>query len=182
VTFQYLVVETDGTVSARESASREQFLHTDADSVVGVGGIGRVKLNPGWMMTGYVNDCGLVFDLPRNVVGGCLLGVLGAAQQPYAGPVVVCGWDDRATYLGELEVESLTPALLDTLRVLVADIRVILGMDEGTPSRDDPVWWAYLRAAAGYIRDAQAPVIGVVAGDDAVRHVLDQLRGREGDL
>jgi len=180
MTFQYFLVETDGTASICESASREQFLHEDADLAVGVGGATRVRLYHGWMMTGYVNDCGLLRQLPRNVVGGVLLGVLGAGQQPYAGPVVVCGWDTRATYMGQLEVQGLTPPFVEALERIVADIRIVLGMDEGTPSRDDPAWAADVRTFADYIRDGEAPAMRVVSGDDAVKHVLDQLRGREG--
>jgi len=180
VTFQYLVVETDGTASVCESGSREQFLYTDVDTVVGVGGAGRVRLYHGWMMTGYVNDCGLVRQLPRNVVGGVLLGVLGAGQQPYAGPVVVCGWDTRATYMGQLEVQGLTPPFVEALERIVAGIRIVLGIDEGTPSRDDPAWAADVRMFADYIRDGEFQPVRVVSGDDAVKHVLDVLRGREG--
>lgn len=182
MTFQYFLVETDGTVSICESGSREQFLYEDRDLAVGVGGATRVRVAPGWMMTGYVNDCGLIRQLPRNVVGGVLLGVLGAGQQPYAGPVVVCGWDDRATYMGELEVQSLTPLLTETLERIVADIRIVLGIDRGTPSRDDPAWAADVRTFADYIRDGEAPPMRVVSGDDAVKHLLGRLRGREGGL
>lgn len=180
MTFQYFVVDTDGAYGIRESASREQFLFTDVDTVVGVGGAGRVQVGRDFMMAGYVNDCGLVAKLERNVVGGVLLAVLGAAKQPYAGPVVLVGWDPGATVLGELEVQSLLPVQIDAVWAIVSDIRIVLGMDAGRPVHDDPVWAANVREVAEHIRTGEAPVMRVVSGDDAVAHMLGVLRERDG--
>lgn len=178
--FHYFVVDTDGAYGIRESASREQFLFTDVDTVVGVGGHSRVRLGSDFMMAGYVNDCGLVSGLERNVVGGVLLAVLGAARQPYAGPVVLVGWNPAATVLGELEVQSLMEVQLGAVRSIVSDIRIVLGMDEGTPVHDDLLWAAGVRTFAEYVRTGEAPTMRVVSGDDAVAHMLGVLREREG--
>jgi hypothetical protein len=178
MTFQYFVIQPDGAGAVHQSASREEFLFTDLETEVGAGGAARVSLNPGWMMAGYVNDCGHLYNLERNVVAGCLLGVLGAAQQPYAGPVVITGWDTRATYLGHLEVQSLTPAFVQTLTRIVADIRIVLGVDEGVLSYGDELWAADVRMFAAHIRDAATPTMRVVSGDEAVKSILATLRGR----
>ena len=182
MTFQYFMVEPDGSADVRHCVSLGQFMLTDLDEVVGVGGAGRVRLNPAWMLTGYVNDCGLLptLNLERNVVGGVLLGVLGGSQQPYAGPVVVCGWDSRATSLGQLEIESLTQMHVDVLNRLVSDIRIVLGMDGGTPTKTDPAWAAQVRTFAEYILNHEAEPMRVVSGDDAVAYLLAGLRQREG--
>lgn len=180
MSFQYFVVDTDGAYGVQKSASREQFLFTDVDAVVGVGGHSRVRLGRDFMMAGYVNDCGLVSKLERNVVGGVLLAVLGAARQPYAGPVVLAGWDPGAAVLGEMEVQSLMAVQINAVRSIVSDIRIVLGMDAGRPVHDDPVWAADVRTFAEYIRTGEAPVMRVVSGDDAVAHMLGVLREREG--
>jgi hypothetical protein len=181
MSFQYFVINPDGRASVRDCLSLGQFVLTDCDAAVGVGYAARVGLNPAWMMTGYVNDCGLLptLDLERNVVGGVLLGVLGGSEQPYAGPVVVCGWDERATSLGQVEVESLMSPHVDVLNEMVADIRIVLGMDEGTPSHSDPVWAADVRMFAEYILNHEAEPMRVVSGDDAVEHLAAALRRRE---
>ncbi|MET7949252.1 hypothetical protein [Micromonospora sp. NPDC005324] len=54
-------------------------------------------------LMGWVDGDGHPKGLPRNVVGSILLMALGAAQMPYAGPVVISGWHPTREITG-LEV------------------------------------------------------------------------------
>jgi hypothetical protein len=93
---RYLVCEVDGTL--REGGRRGDRLNI-INEEVGPEGWDRIRIRTGpfvGMLAAFANDCGLLMPerYPRNVVGSCLLAVLGANMQPYAGPLVLTGWDD----------------------------------------------------------------------------------------
>jgi hypothetical protein len=107
---RYALIDEDGIL--HENATTD---YTLALGHVGPEGWGTVHLGGG--LAGFVNDCGLVLPdaYRRNPVGGLTLIMLGAQKIPYAGPIVITGWDPRATYRDESEVIGLTP--LQTLLV-----------------------------------------------------------------
>ena len=72
------------------------------------------------------------------------------------------------------------PPHVDVLNEMVSDIRIVLGMDEGTPVHPDPAWAADVRMFAEYVRSGPAEQMRVVSGDDAVAHLLANMRQREG--
>lgn len=98
------------------------------------------------------------------MVGSVLLACLGASQQPYAGPVVITGWDHSATWRGESEVRSLERFQVEALALLTADIRKVLGLEPGTPSIPAGPWAPDVLAFAEYVRSGPTRRgIGVIA-------------------
>lgn len=129
----------------------------DWDSVIGPEGWARVRLHPSLAVTGFVNDVGHLFPekYPRNVVGSCVLLALGAHAQPYAGPVVMTGWDPRNTELGRVEIVPLpNPEFLTELH---RDIQAAL---DGRPvTGQHPLWADAIRETAEMVRTADTPTI-----------------------
>lgn len=134
-----------------------------------------MPLHPLWGMSGFVNDCGLLApeQYPRNVVGSVVLGTFGAAQHPYAGPVVITGWKQPADW----EIRSLADAQVEELSRCLSDVRRVLGLEPGDPSgRGGPAWAADVRAFAAAIPTVPTSGIRVLTGQDA----LNALLGRQG--
>jgi hypothetical protein len=99
---RYLVIEEDGSVHDRSAPDWWAALDD-----VGPEGWNRVQLTRD--LAAFINDCGLILPkYGRNPVGGALLHCLGAQPIPYAGPIVLAGWDQLRTYEDESEVVSLT--------------------------------------------------------------------------
>lgn len=108
----YIAIDQDGELNERTAAD-----YTTALAEVGPEGWNRVQLTR--TMAAWVNDCGLILDkYRRNPVAGVLMMCLGAQQIPYAGPVVITGWDSSLTIMGEAEVIGLTPLQVDVIRLL----------------------------------------------------------------
>lgn len=157
----YVVVDTDGGLHT----------HTDVPTStvitghVGEPGWARVRLAEG--VAGWVNDTGFLCNLPRNVVGSCLLLMTGANEQPYAGPVVITGWHpyDEIVPLALDKVEYLTAAHTAIRRVL----------DENNHS---PGFAAAIQRAAAIVTAAPTPTIRVLH-DDALAYLA--ARRREAD-
>lgn len=149
----YIVVDVDGQMHVRDTQPTLDAIRRE----VGEPGFDQIRLRvPG---RGFVNDVGHVQGLPRNVVGSVLLLVCGAAELPYAGPVVVTGWDRHAW---ESEVLPLRPDVLDALRDLHTDIRHALDGDQaaGTECRwCTPEWQAEVRRAAIWMTAAPTPTL-----------------------
>ncbi len=101
------------------------------NELVGEPGMGMVSLHPASRMRGYVNDEGHVRGLPRNVTGSCVLVALGAATHPYAGPVVITGWED--THGMTSEIRDLTERQVFALGALHAAVHAMLAGEEGGP-------------------------------------------------
>lgn len=131
----YLVVDTDGHLHHRNQVPNSAAVNREVGE-------------PGWAMVytggpyrrvsramGWVNDCGHLDGLPRNVVGSCLLAAVGASVMPYAGPVVVTGWHpDR-------EIVALTGEQRAAMELMHSDIRRLLGLDGGEVSDQAPARW-----------------------------------------
>jgi len=151
----YLVIDTDGALHIRDQTPTLDAINAE----VGDGGKDQVRLRLAGAR-GFVNDVGFRAGLPRNVVGSLLLMCCGASQQPYAGPVVITGWDD---YGRDTEIVPLPADVLGPLRALHADLRAILAGD--TPcGQCSPEWIAQVRKAAAFVVDALTPTITIHRG------------------
>jgi len=128
----------------------------DWDAVIGVEGKARVSLRSDLAATGWVNDVGLLDPsrYPRNIVGSCLLAAFGAAVQPYAGPVVVTGWNPEWTKVGLSEICNL-PEPVTFLDTVHGDILKALAGQ--TPRDLSPSWAESMREIADHVRTAPTP-------------------------
>lgn len=151
---RYAIIATDGNLTHHDG-------ELDWDAVIGHEGKARVRL-PGLAVTGWVNDVGLRFPkrYPRNITGSCLLAALGAAVQPYAGPVVFTGWNPDNTPLGLLEIESL-PQPVETLDTVHG--AVLKALAGGTPREMSPSWAESMREIAEHVRTAPTPGLTIRA-------------------
>jgi hypothetical protein len=106
----YLIITEGGGMQCNSATD-----YTLALSHVGPEGWNRVQLTRD--LAAWVNDCGHVLPdkYRRNPIGSLILLALGAPRMPYAGPIVITGWDGTATARGEVEVVGLTPLQLGML-------------------------------------------------------------------
>ncbi|MFF7966692.1 hypothetical protein ACFZC3_15160 [Streptomyces sp. NPDC007903] len=148
---RYAVITPDGTLTHGDDVP-------DWDALVGPEGEVRVSLGREVAAAAWVNDCGLRFPdrYPRNITGSCLLTALGANIQPYAGTIVVTGWDPSATPRGELEIRDL-PLPVEFLDIVHGDVVKALGGQ--TPRDMSPSWAEQMREIADHVRTAPAPGI-----------------------
>lgn len=121
----------------------------------------RVRLHPESLSAAFVNDVGLRFPekYPRNIVGSCVLASLGAPTQPYAGPIVITGWQSENTARGLNEMCSLR---ID-LEILVGvhdDVRRALA-GEAVPEAP-PGWAQDMCDYAEHLRTCPTPGLTVI--------------------
>jgi hypothetical protein len=177
---KYLVIDDDGQIRGRTAPRYDVALRE-----VGPEGSDRVGFPAAAALVGpenlrlaaYVNDSGLLFPdrYSRNLVGSCVLATFGANVQPYAGPVLFVGWDALS---GEVEIESLSAEQIDSIREVHTDVRIVLGLDDGTLSRNaTPRWQAAMAVVAEVVRTGPAPRITVLYDDDALAYVRRAARG-----
>ncbi|MFE6304968.1 hypothetical protein [Nocardiopsis sp. NPDC057823] len=152
---EYITIEpnTEGHWLARDD-------DVDPLTLVGPEGHNRITLRRDFSSAGWVNDMGHVRpeDFPRNVFGSCVLVALGAAVRPYAGTVVITGWDLTA----EREVVDL-----DTERIenVCEAVRLALGIDPDPDGAIHPSQWARdIRAFAEKVPTMPAPTMRFVGG------------------
>lgn len=142
---RYLLLTTDGDLRSRDG---------DYAAELGAHGVAHVWLHQRRPLHAMVPDSGLLFPelYPANPVGTVLLVSLGAPRQPYAGPVVLTGWDACAEVIG-LDEGSVT-----LLELLHGRIRGALADDSPVPKtallRD---WGRDVRAIAEYARTGHLP-------------------------
>lgn len=168
----YLLVDVDGVASFGSQPYEE------IRNLAGPEGPVRVSLTG--YVAGWVNDCGHLFPdrYPRNVVGSVLLACLGASQLPYAGPVVVTGWDPSAMWRDEVEVRSLSELQILALTWLSSDIRKVLGLEPGKPSVDaKPGWVQDVTGFAEHVRSAKTPRIRFTNDPGEVAELLRRMGG-----
>jgi hypothetical protein len=153
----YLVVHPDGPVHVGEDFDE---LGEFIDAVVGPDGRARVRLREPYstFATGWVSDCGLILPerYKRNALGGCLLAALGAGVQPYAGPVVISGWDDSATARGETEIVPLGRFATSAVVGVLDQVSLALAGEAKVPDAP-PGWVEGIRRLATHIRDGEVP-------------------------
>lgn len=135
-----------------------QLVHLTGDWTTELGpeGFSRVGLHPALPMAGWVNDKGhnLPELYPRNVIGSVLLGCLGAAHRPYAGPVVITGF--RTTPEPDpADLQSVFAAYLENLH---GDIgRALEGRPPADAERNTADWAMEIRRLAVIARAGEAP-------------------------
>ncbi|MGW6911497.1 hypothetical protein [Streptomyces sp. NPDC054940] len=145
---RYAIISVEGELTHHEG-------DVDRRAVIGPEGKARVRLH-GLAVAGWVNDEGLRYPerYPRNITASCVLAVLGANIQPYAGPVVFTGWNPDNTALGLIEIEPLPQPVstLDTVHGAV--LKAINGQN---PRDFSPSWAEQVREIADHARTAPAP-------------------------
>lgn len=153
---RYLLIDEDGKVHDRTAAT-----YYDAVSEVGPEGWNRVQLTRD--LAAFVNDCGLILPdkYRRNPVGGALLHALGGPPIPYAGPIVLAGWDQTRTYDDEPEVVSLTDLQAVTFRHLARHFAAIVKGVAPAAFRADEI--VAVNAAADEVRGGAIPGITVTS-------------------
>lgn len=164
---RYLVCDTDGQLHDR---TVDGYYRTVLTGEVGPEGFESVRvrhgMHAGWM-AGVVNEIGLLDPdrYPRNVIGSCLLVALGASAQPYAGPVVITGWDDHA----DSEFCDLTDELAVAVTQVHRDIRIVLGLESG-PTSDHalPRWQVNIAEFAGWVESSPTPEVQIITDEAAV--------------
>lgn len=163
---RYLLVDEDGQLHEKTAPDYRVAL-------VDCGPEGWDRQSLGFPITAFLNDCGLVMPdrYRRCVVAACMMVALGAPARAYAGPVVFTGWDPHTN---DVEVCSLSNRSVELLRALHADVRRVVGLDEGdeltviTPDAREEI-----RGYAEWLPTAPYQGIEVLGGADA----LDALRG-----
>ncbi|MFF8406979.1 hypothetical protein ACF06P_35800 [Streptomyces sp. NPDC015684] len=150
---RYAVITAAGELSHHDETP-------DWGALIGPEGKARVRLQTGIAATGWVNDVGLRFPekYPRNVVASCVLAALGAAVQPYAGPVVFTGWNPDNTPRGLLEMCDL-PEPVTVLDTVQGD--VLKALAGQTPRDLSPSWAESMREVAEHVRSAPTPGLTV---------------------
>ena len=157
----YLVIEPDGTVRHEQQTPTLGRI----DAIVQHGGWARVRLADEWGMAGWVSDCGLISGAPRNPVGACVLATLGASQQPYAGPVVLTGYDHNSDWGGP---ESLQPGRVGTLSGICDAVHDALAGRPLHGSWLSPEWGIEIRAFAEMVQSAPVPPWRILTDDEAI--------------
>jgi hypothetical protein len=151
---RYAIITPDGNLTHHDG-------DLDWHTVIGPEGRARVRLDARTATAGWVNDCGL-FDpktYPRNPVGSCILYTLGAHIQPYAGPVVITGWNAANTARGLIEICDLPQNMRDALDDLHGD--VLKALAGQTPRTYSPSWAEQTREIADHVRTAPTPGITI---------------------
>lgn len=153
---KYLIIDSDGRLLPGDHPYWREILDE-----VGPEGADRVQLTRS--LAAYVNDCGLIAPekYDRNPVGGALLHALGAPPIPYAGPIVLVGWDDYAGRRGDVEVQGLTDLQIGWITHLYHWLSAIL---DDTGGSADPVDTgapaiAAVKAAAAHVSNGDVPPI-----------------------
>jgi hypothetical protein len=182
---RYLVCDTDGVLHDRNARS-----YDDALADVGPEGWDRIGLPMAQMVFGpgrvrlaaFANDCGHLMPekYPRNMVGSCMLASVGASTAyPYAGPIVFTGWDDT---VDDIEVRGLWSDQVAALKMMYADIRVLLGIEPGEFSHlAAPAWRTAILTYAVRVRCAPTPGVTIITGDDALDALTRAINGGGSD-
>jgi len=138
---KYTVITPDGELTHHDDK-------IDWDAVIGHEGKAHVRLHPSLASAGWVNDVGLLFPEthPRNAVGSCLLVAMGARPQPYAGPVVITGWDSNS------ETSEICSLLLPADAVTELHRRVRAALNGDSDPHFGPQWAQGMRTFAERVR------------------------------
>ena len=169
---RYVVVTPDGDIHLRDEPGDALTLINRA---VGEPGFDIVRLSREVLAGAFVNDCGHLNGLPRNVMGSLILVGLGATALPYAGPVVITGWDP--TPGDTSEVRDLTDEQVTALADVHVDLRRCMGLAGGEPTPATARWWAVDGAGyAEFVRTAPAPQPVLLHDEDAIAY-LRAMRG-----
>jgi hypothetical protein len=130
----------------------------DMRAELGEEGPARVRLRRDFAAAAWVNDMGHLRPetYPRNVFGSCVLATLGAAPVPYAGPVLITGWDP---------VDEIVDVDAERMEHVIDTVRLALAIDpDPTGVVHDSPWAKRLRKHADKVRVAPAPTMRVIGG------------------
>jgi hypothetical protein len=103
------------------------------------------------MWSGWVNGDGHRLGLPRNILGGLVLTGMGATVMPYAGPVVLTGWNPHGVPNEACGLDGLQTAVI---RDIHNDARRALAGETG-------LGYPAARAIAQEMRTAPTPTITI---------------------
>lgn len=145
---KYALIDNDGELHIKEGSYQE------ARAEVGSEGWDQVRLarTEGYAAwAGWVNGDGHRLGLPRNIVGGLVLTGMGAAIMPYAGPIVLTGWNPHGM---PNEVCGLDDLQADVIREIHDDARRALAGEHG-------LGFPGARAIAEEMRTAPTPTITI---------------------
>jgi hypothetical protein len=178
--------QPDGTVHLNPTTADLAAVN----DAVGEPGMAIVRLHEQHNLMGFVNDTGHMIGLERNVPGSLILVALGAGMQPYAGPVVITGWDWTATARDRSEICDLTDTTIFRLGVIAAAVQAticddrralpgsiwkhagaILGVGFPADMADR------MRNYATLVHTAPTPQIEILHDDDALAY-LERALGR----
>lgn len=147
---RYALIGNDGELHVKDGSYQE------ARAEVGPEGWAQVRLArthgyAAW--SGWVNDVGhqLPDRCPRNIIGGLVLTGMGAATKPYAGPVVLTGWNPHGM---PNEVCGLDDLQADVIREIHDDARRALAGEHG-------LGFPGARAIAEEMRTAPTPTVTI---------------------
>ncbi|MGR6922640.1 hypothetical protein ACU635_51015 [[Actinomadura] parvosata] len=147
---RYVLIDTDGELHVKIGGWRAD-LGQPGPARVTIPALGAL---PEW--AGFVNDDGHRIGLPRNLVGGLVLTGLGAGVMPYAGPIVITGWDPHGM---PIEVCDLTNPQITTIADCHTDARAALAGEPG------PLYDAGRRLAE-QMRTAPTPTVQILSADE----------------
>lgn len=162
----HLVIAPNGTTSYETTTPTLDRI----DAIVGPSGWARVHVHPDRRMAGWVGDCILIDGSPRNLVGSCVLAALGASRQPYAGPVVVTGYDHSSDWGGP---EPLLSLQVKALKEIVTAVQAALGDHHETatpPPGADRSWIDAIREYADLVRTSETPKIRIITDEKVTTH------------
>lgn len=172
----YLSIKPDGGLTIHEGDPYGNYGDT-LDQLVGGQGRNRVQLHRNYPLAGWVSDVGHSHPdrYPRNVVGSCLLASLGAAQQPYAGTIVITGWNADNTARDLVEVEPIDAVQIGKLASMFAAVQSALSSPNApTPQGYPARWGSELRQFAELVRISDAPIMRLVSKEE----LMNWLGGR----
>lgn len=157
---RYILIGNDGELFVGDGTYQQ------ARAEVGPDGWDHVRLpqnegHPDW--AGFVNGDGHKIGLPRNIVGGLVLTGMGAAIMPYAGPVVLTGWNEHGQ---PNEVCGLDDLQVNVIKDVHDDSRRALAGEHGRG-------YETARGIAEQMRTAPTPTLTIMSGAE----FLNRLRG-----
>ena len=147
---RHVIIDNDGEFHVAIGDWRAEF-KPHAPGRVTVPTLGALGQWAGW-----VNDDSHPLGLPRNLVGGLVLTGLGAGVMPYAGPVIITGWDPHGI---PIEVCDLTDAQITTILDCHTDARAAMAGEPG------PLYERG-REVAELMRTAPTPTVQVLSADE----------------
>ena len=149
---RYLLIDDDGTASyGYQPFAGARLLLGDGPAV-------RVPLLHETHLVGYMGDNALDMS-PRNVVASVVLMTLGASVQPYAGPVIIAGWNPHPVWIGrgDTDVRTLADEHLRILDKVVGEVRQVLGYDSPCTVAESVRRYSAITARAQWVTTAVMP-------------------------
>lgn len=111
---KYALIDNDGELHVKDGT------YVEPRAEVGPDGWDQVRLPQTQdypELAGWVNGDGHRMGLPRNIKGGLILTGLGAAIMPYAGPVVLTGWNPHGEPTEVCGLDDLTVSVIEEIHL-----------------------------------------------------------------